>query len=270
MELLRVVKRRSLFSETIYVLLNIALAVGVLVLVWATGTPWLAIVLVLLSKWRVLAVRPRFWLAHIEANMVDLIVNISFVLLIYLANQTTTNNHAAIVQVILAVLYAGWLLFLKPRAKRVMVVIQAAIAIGLGTMVLEAISYDWPSTFVVIIMWVIGFSCARHVLSAYSETNTRFLSLVWAFVIAELGWLTYHWSIAYTLPLGGGLKLPQGTLIILGLSFLAERIYNSYHTHHTVRRADILFPMIFTLGFIAILLLLFSSAQIGTVSGNYQ
>jgi hypothetical protein len=262
MEFLRVVKRRSLLSEVIYVLLNIALAVAVLALVWATGTPWLALLLVFLSKWRVLAVRPRYWFAHIETNMVDLIVSIGVVLLIYLVNQGGTP-YATTVQIILTILYAAWLLLLKPRAKRSAIALQAAIAVVAGTMTVASLSYEWPSFLVVIIMWIIGYSTARHVLAAYSEKELRLLSLVWGFVVAELGWLTFHWTIAYTLPFAGGLKLPQATLLILGISFLAERIYSSLHKHQTIRLNDIMLPMLLTLSIIFILLTLFSAASIG-------
>lgn len=262
MEFLRVVKRRSLLSEVIYILLNIALAIAVLALVWATGTPWLALLLVFLSKWRVLAVRPRYWFAHIEANMVDLIVSVGVVMLIFLVNQGGTQNAAA-VQIVLAILYAAWLLLLKPRAKRSAVAAQAAIAVAVGTMTVASLSYEWPSSLVVLIMWVIGYSTARHVLAAYSEKELRLLSLIWGFVVAELGWLTYHWTIAYSLPFAGGLKLPQVTLLVLGVSFLAERIYSSLHKHETIRLNDIMLPMLLTLGVIFILLTLFSAASIG-------
>ena len=265
MELLKVVKRRSLLSETIYVLLNIALAIAVLVSIWTTGTPWLALMLVLLSKWRVLAVRPRYWFAHIESNMVDFIVSIGLVVLIYLVGQNGAG-HAAIVQTILAVLYAAWLLLLKPRTRRSAVALQAAAAIVVGTMALASISYEWPSSVVVVSMWIIGYSVARHVLVAYSDEDMRLLSLIWGFVIAELGWLTYHWTIAYTLPFMAGLKLPQATLLVLGISFLAERIYSSYHKHDgVVRFNDIALPMLLALGVIFILLTLFNAASIGAV-----
>lgn len=263
MEFLRVVKRRSLLSEVIYILLNIALAAAVLALVWATGTPWLALLLVFLSKWRVLAVRPRYWFAHIETNMVDLIVGIGVVLLIYLVN-IGGSAYASAVQVVIAILYAAWLLLLKPRAKRSSVSMQAAVAVIVGTMTVASLSYEWPSFLVVVIMWIIGYSTARHVLAAYSEKELRLLSLIWGFVVAELGWLTFHWTIAYSLPFAGGLKLPQATLLILGVSFLAERIYSSLHKHQTIRLNDIMLPMLLTLGVILILLTLFSAASIGT------
>lgn len=264
MELLKVVKRRSLLSEVIYILLNVGLAFAVLAVTWATGTPWLGLLLVLLSKWRVFAVRPRYWIAHIEANLVDVIVGIGLVTLIYLVGQSG-SAQAVPVQVVLAILYGAWLLFLKPRTRRNAVSLQAAVAMVVGTMALASISYEWPSSAFVITMWIIGFSCARHVLVAYSEEETRLLSLVWGFIVAEIAWLGYHWTIAYTLPFAGGLKLPQVTLLVLGISFLAERVYNSYHKHGIVRTQDVMLPMLLVLGVMLILLTLFNAASIGAV-----
>ncbi len=265
MEFLRVVKRRSLLSEVIYILLNLALAFAVLIVTWATGSPWLALALVLLSKWRVLAVRPRYWFAHIEANMVDMIVSFGLVLLIYLAGQTSTS-YTVVVQIVLAIVYAGWLVFLKPRTRRVIVAIQAGAAIVVGSMALFSLTYEWPSTLVVLGMWVIGYASARHVLVSHSDTDARLLSLIWGFVSAEIGWLAFHWTIAYSLPFAAGLKLPQVTLIILGISFLAERVYSSYVKHGTIRSADIAMPMLLTLGIIMILLTLFNAASIGAAT----
>lgn len=265
MEFLRVAKRRSVLSETIYVLLNIALAVGVLIAIWATGTPWLALALVLLSKWRVLAVRPRYWFAHIEANMVDFVVSISAVMLVYLAGQTA-GGRGVFTQILLTVLYTGWLLLLKPRTRRSFVSAQAAVAVVVGTMALASISYEWPSSLVVASLWVIGYSAARHVLVAYSDNDIRLLSLIWGFVVAELGWVAYHWTIAYPLFFLPGLKLPQETLLVLGLCFLAERAYASYHKHDVIKQSDMVMPLVFTLGLFAVLLLTqLNQASIGAV-----
>lgn len=262
MEFLRVVRRRSLLSEVVYVLLNLALAGAVAAAVIATGTPWLALALVLLSKWRVLAVRPRYWLAHIETNMVDFIVSIGIVVLMFVASQSS-GQAAIAVQLGLAAVYALWLLFVKPRSKRAFVVAQAAIAVAVGTMALMSLSYEWPSSIVVVVMWIIGYASARHVLSAYSETSLRFLSLVWGFVFAEIGWLLYHWTIAYKLPFAGNLKLSQLTIIVLLISFVAERIYASYVKHEKVQSSDVLLPVILSIGLIIILELFFNAAAIG-------
>lgn len=264
MEFLKVVRRRSLLSEVIYVLLNVALAVAILAVTLSTGTPWLALVLVLLSKWRIFAVRPRYWFAHVEANMVDMIVSVGTVALIYLAGQSTTGNGLA-VQIALTVLYTIWLLFIKPRTRTSYVAAQAGVAVFVGTIALESISYEWASSPVVLCMWLIGYACARHVLVSRSDSDARLLSLIWAFVYAELGWLTYHWTIAYMLPSAGGLKLPQATLLLLGVSFLAERVYASYAEYDRVRFNDIMLPLLLVVGVIVVLMVFFSSASIGSV-----
>ena len=265
MEFLRVVKRRSVLSETIYILLNIGLAAGVLIVTWATGTPWMALALVLLSKWRVLAVRPRYWFAHIEANMVDLIVSLGLVSLIYLAGQAS-GGRGVFAQVLLGFIYAAWLLMLKPRTRRSAIAAQAGAAIVVGTMAMASLSYEWPSSMVVLVMWLIGYSSARHVLMAYSDGDVRLLSLIWGFVIAELGWVAYHWTIAYPLFFLPGLKLPQMTLLVLGISFLAERAYASYHRHEVIKQSDMVMPLIFTLGLFAVLLLTqLNHASIGSI-----
>ncbi len=266
MELLRVVrKRRSLLSELVYILLNVGLAVAVLAAIWGTGSPWLGLTIVLISKWRVIAVRPRYWFAHLEANMVDILVSVGMVGLIYQAGIAETLQ-GLIVQIVLAVLYAVWLLLIKPRGNRNMVAIQAAIAIVVSTIALTSISYEWPSSLYVIGMWLIGYTTARHVLASYSDESLRFMSLVGGFIAAEIGWITYHWTIAYSLPYGAGLKLPQVTLILLGLSFLAERVINSYHKHDRVRRNDILLPTLLVMAvIIAILFTPLNEAAIGAI-----
>jgi hypothetical protein len=194
--------------------------------------------------------------------MVDIIVSIGLVLLMYQAGLAATGGAVA-VQIVLAVFYACWLLLLKPRTNRKAVAAQAAVAVLIGTMALFSLSYEWPSSLLVVSMWLIGYSIARHVLVSYDEEHLRLLSLVWGFVFAELGWLTYHWTIAYTIPFGAGLELPQASLLVLGISFLAERVYSSYDHHGTVRRADILLPLLLTVGIFVFILLIKNEAPIG-------
>lgn len=263
MDLLRAVKRRSLLSESVYVLLNIALAAAILAIVWAVESPLPAFALILLSKWRVLAVRPRFWFAHIQSNLVDLIVSMSLVVLLYAAGGD--GSGGMVVQIALTILYVLWLLLLKPRTKRTLVVAQAAVAVFVGTIALYIVSFEWPSSIVVLCMWVIGYGAARHVLAAYSDSSVTLLSFVWGLIFAELGWLAYHWTIAYSLPLVEGIKLPQVTLIALSLSFLAERAYGSYEKYGVVRAADILLPGLLSVGLIILLLVAFNDVNSGTI-----
>jgi hypothetical protein len=264
MEFLRSAKRRSLVSELVYLLLNVGLAVAILIVVWVVESPLPAFALVLLSKWRVLAVRPRFWMAHVQANMVDLIVSISLVVLLYAAGHGALGR-AMIVQIILTLLYVGWLLVLKPRTKRSYVVAQAGTALFVGTTALYSLAYSWPSSLVVIAMFIMGYSVARHVLSAYSDEEVTFMSLIWGFVMAQIGWLAFHWTIAYNIPFVEGVKLPQVTIIVVALGFLAERIYASYVKHDTVRSSDVLLPALLSLSILGVILLLFNGVSTGNI-----
>ena len=259
MEFLKSSKRRSLVSELVYIALNVAFAIATLVIVLAIDSPLPAFALVLLSKWRILAVRPRYWFVNIQTNLVDIIVSLSLVILLYAA------GGALAVQIILTALYIVWLLYVKPKSKKMFVAIQAGTAVFMGVTALMIVSYDWIASAVVLIMWLIGYSAARHVVSSYDEPHTSFYSLAWGFVFAELGWLGYHWTFAYTIPGAGDIKLSQIALITLAISFLAERLYRSYTRHGTVRSSDIVMPTLLSVSVIIILLTLFNTISTGAI-----
>lgn len=264
MEFLKLVGKRSFISELIYTILNIALAVAVLVVVRYTGSIGFAIAIVLLSKWRIFAVRPRYWWANLRSNMVDLIVSISLVINMYTVNTSSLGEGKQLaLLVILTLVYIGWLLFIKPRSKRVYICIQAAAAVFLGSAALFTIAYNWPVSTVVILMWLIGYTAARHVLSSYDEeTHALFLSLAWGLVLAEIAWVSYHWAIAYPLPVVNSLMLPQIAIITTLLSFLALKVYDSFYHHSKVRMSDVLLPLLFTLSVFIVLLVVFN--RVGT------
>lgn len=260
MEFIKSAKRRSLWSEIAYIALNLLLAMAILVVVIAIESPLPAFGLVLLSKWRVLAVRARYWYVNIQSNMVDIIVSLSLVALLDAA------TGALFAQIIITILYALWLLVLKPRSKRSLVVAQAGVAAFVGVTALALVSYDWYASLVVAGFWLIGYSTARHVLSAYQhEAHLSFLSLVWGFVVAEIGWLSYHWTIAYDLIGVGDIKLPQVALIVVIVSFLGERVYSSFAHHGHVRSSDVLLPTLLSVSVVLMLIVFFNG--IGTSLG---
>ncbi|MDB5163066.1 MAG: hypothetical protein JWO54_659 [Candidatus Saccharibacteria bacterium] len=264
MEFLKLVRKRSFLSEAIYTVLNIALAIAVVVVIRYTGSVGFAIGLVVLSKWRVFAVRPRFWWANLRSNLVDFIVSISFVLHMYIVNDAVIAEPRKLMLLgILTVLYIGWLLYIKPRSKRAYIAVQAGVAVMLGTSALFAISYNWPASVVVLVMWLIGYTAARHILSAYDdETHGLFLSLAWGVVLAQVAWVAYHWTIAYNLPFSSNLHLPQVAIIVTLMSFLAFKSYDSFHKNAKIRMTDIILPLLFTLSVIAVLLIIFN--RVGT------
>lgn len=173
-------------------------------------------------------------------------------------------GHIAI-QAILAIIYAGWLLFIKPRSARHFMAIQAGAAIFLGTSALMAISYEWFSSIVVAGMWLIGYASARHLLGTYEESHRSFYSLIWGFVLAELGWLFYHWTFAYALPGFGALQLSQAAIICLVVSFAAERIYSSYYHNQKIRLNDVVLPVLLSISVVLVLLVVFNTVTTGNV-----
>jgi hypothetical protein len=254
MEFLKIVRRRSFLSEVVYTVLNIALAVAVVVIIQATQSPWLAIVLVLISKWRVLAVRPRYWFVNVQANLVDFMVSLSLIIFLYTTEiGSTDDSQKLFILTVLTILYIGWLLFLKPRSKRKYIVAQAGVALFAGTAALFILSYAWPASAVVLIMWLIGYSTARHILSNYDETHILFLSLLWGLMLAEIGWLAYHWTVAYS-PLGiQNVIFPRVALTVFCIGFVLHRAYDSFYHHQKIRGNDVILPILFTISIIIIL-----------------
>lgn len=235
-------KRRSRVSEVAYILLNAALAVTLYIIISTSQSPWLAVVVLVASKWRVLAVRPRFWLANLVANMVDIIVGASVIVLLVSAEGST------VAQLLITALYIVWLLFIKPRSRRSYVAIQAAAAIFLGITALSIVSYAWDSAFFVIVMGAIGYVASRHVLGSYEEVHTTLYSMICALLFAEFGWISFHWLMAYPVPGSGSIQFSQLALFMVLLCFVAERSYASYHRNGMIRRVDVLPAIILTAG----------------------
>jgi hypothetical protein len=238
-----------------------------MLIVRTTGSIWPAFILVLLSKWRVFAVRSQFWSANIQANLVTAIVSVSYVIFLYIVNMSNiSDSQIFISQLLLAVLDACWLLFLKPKSKRKYIVAQAGVALFVGVTAIYAVAYDWISSPVVILVWLVGYATARHVLNNYDEENhIVLLSLVWGTVLAEIGWLAYHWTIAYQLPIVTGVLLPQVSIVIMCLGFVVYKSYDSYYHYQKIRMNDVLLPLIFSIGVISALVLAFNGITTGAI-----
>lgn len=261
MELLKVIRRKSFFSESMYIALNIALSFAVLGIVLTVESPVPAILLVLLSKWRVFAVRPRYWIANIQANLVDVIVSIGVVMLMYGVSSLT---HSLPIQIGLSVLYVLWLVVLKPRSSKRAIVAQATTALLVGTTVLFILSYSWSIEVLIIGMAITGYVTARHVLTQFEEDHLQFLSLTWAFVMAQLGWILSHWVIAYTMPFIE-VRIPQAVIIVAAIAFVAYQIYASYRRHGVVRPVEVMLPILFALSITIVLTIFFSVIPTGLV-----
>jgi len=265
MEFLKIIRRRSFIHEVLYIVLNVFLALLVMALVRVTGVYWPSLLLVFISKWRILAVRPRFWSANIQANLVSIIVSVSYVIFLYLAQtlDSLTYSQTLIIHVILALAYILWLLFIKPKSKRIFIVLQAAIALVSGITAVFATIYSWPVIFTVASIMLISYSVAKHVLGSYDEENhIQLMSLFTGLFFAEVSWLFYHWSIAYSLPLISGVLIPQATIIIFCLALLFYKSYDSFYKNQFIKINDIILPLIFTISLTMVLLLFFNGINV--------
>lgn len=223
MELLKTGIRRTKVGELAYIGINAALPLVLLLLVLDFSTPWPALALVVLSKWRVFALRPRFWWVNIKANFVDFLVGVSYVGMLYFC----TGNLP--VMLLLAVGYGIWLLYVKPKSDHASVMLQAGIAQFLALTVLFNLSAVLNEFFIILGCFVIGYIAARHVVSNYEEDRAEFIAYGWGLVISQLGWLLYRWTITY--PVNLPFEIPQISLLTLVISMAAAKLYASAKGH---------------------------------------
>ena len=205
--------RRAAVFHTLYLIL---LPLLVVTFVWI-DFPLAAFTIIFLSKWRMFAVRPRYWLANIRANSVDITVGFSVVSLM---NGSTTF----VTWLVWGVLYAVWLIFLKPKSRPVLVGAQAFIAQGIGLVALFGNNSEWHPVFLVIVSWVICFSAARHLLIVFEDSANRVMSHIWALFASFIVIILSRWHIEY-----GGI-VPQVALI---LSIVGYGLGSGYYIHKT-------------------------------------
>ena len=192
-------------SHTLHFSLLILLPIAVFILVRLGDTfVRLAYTVILLSKWRMFAVRPRFWPVIIRANSVDIIVGLSVVLFM---------NHASSqwLQVLWAVLYAVWLLYIKPATTMRMTTIQAGIGQLCGLMAVYVVWAGQPLAVLVLATGAVCTLSARHFFDTFDEPYAKHLSYLWGYIGAALAWLLGHWLLFY-----GFLAQPTLVLSILG------------------------------------------------------
>ena len=256
MEFLKASRRKSLLSEVLHVVLNMVLAVALFALV-TTGSTLLALALVLVSKWRILAVRPRYWWANILANIVDLTVSLGTIALLYLAG--TSGEYATLLQVIIATLYALWLIVIKPRSSEKWIVAQAGIGLFIGVWAALAVSYSLPQVVIIALVYIIAYGAARHVLVSREEDQPSLLAMVFGLFMAEIAWISYHWTVAYGATIFGDLKLPQAAIVMSLIGFLAIRLYTLYAKGHALRSVEVIAPSVFVILVIAVLVLFFNA-----------
>ncbi|HVV67010.1 MAG TPA: hypothetical protein VHB72_02980 [Candidatus Saccharimonadales bacterium] len=238
---LRRIKPASGFSHFFHLLLVIVLPVAAFILV-RLGFVQLALSIIVLSKWRMFAVRPRFWAANVRANAVDLMVGLSAVLF-----MTHTNSLA--IQLIWVVLYAVWLLVIKPASDMAMVTAQAFIGQLAALMALYLIWADGPIYGLTLLTGVICAMAARHFLDAFDEPYAKMLAYMWGYFGAALAWLLSHWLIFYGV-------ISQATLLLSTLGYGLAFMY--YLDHKGRLGTGVRRQLVFVMVAIVVVILAFS------------
>lgn len=205
----------------------------------------LAVVVIIMSKWRMFAVKPRFWPANIRANSVDIIVGLS--VLTFMA-----DTHSQAWQLTWTALHILWLIFIKPSSKTLMVGIQALIAMLVGLSALYVVGDKLPALYLVLGTGLLCYMSARHFFDGFDEVYTRLLSYVWAFFGAGMAWVLSHWLLFY--PSTGVVAQPVVLIVTIGYGLGAL-----YYLDHTDRLSRLVVnQFIFAMVAITLIILYFS------------
>lgn len=211
------VKPANGFGNIFHLILLITLPAVVFILV-RNQFELLALITVILSKWRMFAVRPRFWASNIRANAIDIMVGLSIV--VFMAH----SSSSIAVQFGWAILYGFWLIAIKPRSTLRMISLQAAIG---QLCALSALYLTWaagPLAGLTLAVGLICFLAARHFFDGFNEPYARLLSYMWGYFGAALAWLLGHWLLFYQV-------VAQPTLLLSVLGYGLAVLY--YLDHHS-------------------------------------
>lgn len=194
------------FSNLLHVSLNVILPFAVFVLV-RIGFSELALLLILSSKWRMLAVRPRYWLTNLRSNSVDIIIGVSiFIFMIH------TGSY--LWQLLWMLAYIVWLVFLKPGSNILLVSIQAFIGEFMGLMAIFLWLSGAPLYQLIIATWLVCYLSARHYFTIFEESFSSLYAHTWGYFAAALTWVLGHWLLFY-----GVFSQPTVILAALSLGF---------------------------------------------------
>lgn len=202
------------FSQIVHLALRVILPITLFAMVRLQFVQ-LAFILIILSKWRIFAVRPRFWMANIRANSVDLIVGISVVLFMI-------HSNSALLQLFWVILYSIWLILIKPATNLLMISVQAFLGQLAGLMALYVAWAAGPLYGLTIITALICYVSARHFFDGFEETYSKLLSYIWAYFGAALAWLLGHWLLFYKF-------VSQPTLLLSTIGYGMAVLYYLNH-----------------------------------------
>lgn len=247
-------KSRNIASGAVHIFLNILLGIGAVLVTVFSSSPLFGFLLVLVSKWRIFAVRRRYLWLNLKSNLVDLIVGMSVVLLSYYAGNTLLP-----VDFVLMSFYVIWLVIIKPLSSENATLAQSLIAVFLGISATTFVTAGQSPVFMIFLAFLVGYAASRHVLSQTSNRDFTMTTLVCGLIFAEIAWLCQSWAIVYTFG-ASGIRIPQVAIILTIFAF----IYN-YARQAIIRYQDdfrfrhIIGPVLFGVILVGIIVIWFSN-----------
>lgn len=247
-------KSRNIASNAVHIFLNLLLGISTVLVTVLSGSPVLGIILVLLSKWRTLAVRPRYLWVNIKSNLVDVIVGFSVVILTY-----HTGTSFLPVDFILGTFYVIWLLIIKPMSSETATTVQAILAVFLGMCASVIMTTSLDPVVLCLVSFIIGYSASRHIISQSSERDYTLSTLVCGLVFAEVALISSFWTIIYTFG-STGIRIPQLAVILTIMSFVYVETRMAVIKYQSdFRFKHMLGPVLFGTVIMAIVLIGFSN-----------
>lgn len=227
------IKPKAGFSHFVHIAFTCLLPILLLVLVRLKFYQMsIGVGLILLSKWRMFAVKPRHWPANVRANAVDIIVGVSALIFMM-------QSDSGVFQLIWAVAYGAWLLVLKPQSSDLGVALQGLAAQAAGLAALFLVWDAAPLYGLVIGGWIISYVAARHFFTNFEEPLVRYLSAAWAYATAALVWILGHWLLFY-----GPIAQPALLLSVIAFGLGGMYYLEKSDRSSVVLRRQILFVLI--------------------------
>lgn len=228
------------FAHVFHILLSALIPLLVLIFVRSNFVQ-LAVAIILITKWRIFTVRPRFWPAIIRANAIDVLVGLSTIVFM-------VHSHSGSLQLFWAILYAVWQIYLKPGRSVFKVSLQALVG---QTYALVALFLAWQTASIFLLVigaWAITYLAARHFFTSFEEPYTPLYSYTWGYFGAALTWVNVHWLLFYSV-------LAQPALLLTVIGFGLGSLYFLHETDrlNKLYQREIIFVMIMVITVVLLL-----------------
>lgn len=178
----------------------------------------LAVVVLLLSKWRIVATQPRFWVQNFIKNSCDILFGLGTVSLMYYYHEqflsksllSGSSNLSWLVFGLAGLLFV-WQIFIKPRSSRAWVATQSAASFSVAQLAIWTYYPQYFDSGFVLIVLAVGaaFIAGYHFSRQVDDFEGRLATymFVWSSIFAMLSWASWLWNVQYVL--SGVFIVPQ-------------------------------------------------------------